>query len=678
MPCLSPLLRTRWRVSIAALSLGLAAVAQAQTDGALKGGSWPYATVSSFTAGNILSSPSVAPDGTVYIGVEVGATGSAVTAGRLFALNPNGTAKWSTPFTATDWIDASPAIAGDGTIYVGCWNGYLYAVNPNGSKKWELKLGSYISGSAALGADGTIYVGTGDGNLCAVASSGTLKWIFPTLYWIDSAPAVAPDGTIYIGSLDDTFYAVNPDGTEKWHYTVGNDIASSPAIAADGTVYFGSRDLSFYAMNPNGTLKWKFTTADMIDASPVLGADGTVYVTTTGGRIYALRPDGTQKWQYPAAGQTGLSSLYSTPAVRSDGSLVFGTSDNYVYALRSDGTFLWRTPVGDWTDSSIVVAPDGTMYIGCTDKKVYAFTGTVQPNMTDWPELLRNPMRTGIQPFGAATGTTGRLSNLSVRTMAGSGDSTLIVGFALGGSGSRNLLVRGVGPTLTNYNVSGVLADPYMKIVTQATRVVNATNNNWNDTNGAAITSAGNSVGAFPLGTLDAAVVGNFSVSGGAQSILLTGNDGGNGIALVELYDTGGSSTARLSNVSARSFVDVGGGVLIAGFVVVDSTRAVLIRGIGPTLSSYGVAGVLARPQLRLYNISNSQQIVVADNIGWTNATNAAAIAKAAKDVGGFDLSAGSMDSAMLVTLPTGNYSAMISGVNSTTGNGMIEVYEVP
>ncbi len=675
MPCVPTLPEVGHCGWLITLALSLIAPLRGQTDGAQM---WAFATMSSNVTGNILSSPAVAPDGTVYIGAEVGAINSPVTSGRLFALNPNGTSKWSGPVVVPDWIDSTPTTAPDGTIYFGCWDGNLYALRPDGTQKWKVPLGAYISAAAAIGADGTIYVGTGDGDLCAVNPDGSEKWRFPTLFWIDAAPAIAPDGTIYFGSLDNMFYAVNPDGSEKWRYTTGNDIASSPAIAADGTVYVGSRDLKLYAFTPSGSVKWTFTTTDMIDASPVLGADGTVYIATTGGRIFAVRPDGTQKWQYPAAGQTALSSLYSTPAVRGDGSLVFGTSDNFLYALKADGTLLWRSRVGDWTDSSVALAPDGTMYIGCTDKNLYAFTGTVQPSMTDWPQLLRDPRRTGIQPLGAASGTSGRLSNLSVRTMAGAADSTLIVGFLLSGTGSRNLLIRGVGPTLTNYGVSGVLADPFMKIIPLGQSTPTATNNNWGDTNGSAITAAGNAVGAFPMTTLDAAILGNFAMSGGGQTVHVSGNDGGTGIALVELYDTGGASTARLSNVSARSFVDVGGGVLIAGFVVAENTRAVLIRGIGPTLGSFGVSGPIAQPQLRLYNISNNQQFVVADNVGWTNATNASAIDATAKAVHAFDFTPGSKDSAMLLTLPPGNYSAQVSGVNSTTGNGMIEVYEVP
>lgn len=656
---------------LALCSFFFTSLAWGQTDGAQKWAS----SLAAFSSepGNVVSSPSVAPDGTIYIGTEVG-TATTAGSGRLFAINPDGSVKWK--FTqAADWIDSAPIVATDGTIYFGCWDGNLYALNADGSLKWKFALTSYASGSPALGADGTIYIGTGAGDVYAVNPNGTQKWVFPTLYWIEGAPAVGPDGTIYVGSDDNNVYAIRPDGTEKWHYGTGNDVASSPAIGADGTIYVGSRDLKLYALKSDGTLKWSYQTTDMIDASPVLGADGTVYFATTGGQVFALRQDGTLKWQYPAAGQTPLGSIYSTPAVRADGSIVFGSSDNAVYALKSDGTLLWKSAVGDWTDSSPCVAPDGTIYIGCTDKNLYAFTGKQPLTMTDWPQFLRNPQRTGYQPLGTVSGTTGRLVNLAVRTLALTGDQALIGGFYVGGSGSRTLLVRGVGPTLTNYGLTGVLNDPQIAFYPSNSSTPTLTNNNWN--NDPTVTSTGNAVGAFPLqaSSLDAAFVSNFAAGGG--SVQVSGADGGTGLALVEVYDAGGSSTARLTNLAARSFVGTGTGVLIGGFVVSGSTRAVLVRGVGPGLSQY-LADALPAAHLQVFSTVNGKQTLVAENTGWSNATNAATIDTTGSSVGAFKLQSGSQDSAMLLVLPPGLYSAEVSGVNNATGVGLVEVYEIP
>ena len=87
-------------------------------------------------------------DGTVYIGVEVGSSASAVQSGQLVAINPNGTPKWT--FTTADWIDSAPAIGLDGTVHFGCWDGNFYALRPDRTVKWTYKAGGFIASSAAI------------------------------------------------------------------------------------------------------------------------------------------------------------------------------------------------------------------------------------------------------------------------------------------------------------------------------------------------------------------------------------------------------------------------------------------------------------------------------------------------------------------------------------------------
>jgi len=367
--------------------------AHGQADGAPR---WPFTLLSPSSPGDVLSSPAVGADGTVHIGVEVGSATSANPSGTMFAIRPDGSLKWT--FNTPDWIDSTAAIAADGTVYFGCWDGKLYALNPNdGRAKWSLEVGSYVSASPAIGTDGTIYIGTGDGNLSAVNPDGTLKWTFPTAEWIDSSPSIGGDGTIYFGSWDNHIYAVRPDGTEKWSYETGGDVVASPAVAADGTVYVGSRDLTLYAFTAAGILKWSINLGDTLVASPVIGSDGTIHVPTTGGRLYAFNPDGTERWRYPRAGQAALNALYGTPALRGDGTILLGTSNNLLLALKADGTLLWQAALGDWADSSPVVAADGGIYIGCTDKKLYSFWGNGQPldPAAPWPALGRGAARTG-------------------------------------------------------------------------------------------------------------------------------------------------------------------------------------------------------------------------------------------------------------------------------------------
>lgn len=651
----------------ASVFLAGALSAHAQTDGSQR---WAFTTLSTAMPGAILSSASAGPDGTLYIGVEVGTATSTLASGRLFALNPNGSQKWV--FTAPDWVDSTPAVGGDGTVYFGCWNGVLYAVRPDGTKRWEYKAGSFIASSPALGSDGTLYIGAGS-DLVAVNPDGTLKWSFPAVDWIDSSPAVGPDGTVYVGSWDNHLYAVTAAGEEKWRFATDDTIVSSPAIAADGTVYFGSRDVRVYALAPNGTLRWSFDTGDTVEGSPVLGADGTVYVGSTGGRMFALNRDGTERWRYPAAGQPALNAIYSSAAVRADGSIVFSSSNDALYALRKDGTLLWREAIDESGDSSPLVTSDA-IYLGAADKKLYAFNSTAGSLATDWPQFRRDPQRTGWQPFGAVEATQGRLINLSVRTFSGTDADTLIVGFVVGGSGGRSLLIRGVGPTLAGFGVSGVLANP--RITALAGDVVLATNDDWGTSaNAGTISSTAAGVGAFPLpvGSLDATLLSSFSAGG--YTVQVAGAGGATGVVLVEAYDAGGSASAQLVNVSARSAVGASSdGVLIAGFVVDQSTRAILVRGIGPALAGFGVEGAMANPRLKVFQ----HEKVVAENDDWSAAADAAGIASTAARVGAFELPEGSEDAALLLTLPPNGYTVQLSSVDGASGVALIEVYAVP
>ncbi len=676
MPQKAPIFHTL--LLLALLSL-LGPTAHAAVDGSLK---WAYTTLSSTTAGAIVSSPAAGPDGTIYVGVEIGSSSSLISAGRLYAFTPDGTFKWffAPDAVNTDWIDSTPAIAPDGSIVFGSWNGRVYCLNPDGTNKWTpYNTDGYIAGSAAIGPDGTIYIGSGSSFLFALNPNGTLKWRYPTSDWIDSSPALAPDGTVYFGCWDNYVYALNPDGTLKWRYLTGSDITGSPSLAADGTVYIGSRDKKLYALNPDGTLRWSFTCGDTIDGSASLDRDGTVVFGSADGRVYALRPDGSEKWRYPAAGSPALQSLYSSPAIRDDGSVVIGTSDNKILCLNSDGTQRWATPVGDWVDSSPLVTADGSIYVGSQDKVLYCLNGTQGPIATDWGQYRRDPMRSAWQPIGVATNNSGRISNMSVRASFSAGQN-ISVGTWLNGTGSRTLLARAVGPTLEGFGVTGFMPDPAFAVYNQGAFV--SENDNWElAPNLAALNTATAANTGFALGAgkADAAVLQDFTAGG--YTLEVSGKNGSSGVCLVELYDTGGASTARISNISARTLVGTGEKVLVPGFYLSGGARTLLIRGIGPSLAPFFSAEyllanpLLAAPRLRIYSGTR----LIAESLAWSTVSNAAQLRTLSASVFAFPLLDNSLDASILITLPAGGpYTATLDGVGGLTGQGMVEVYELP
>jgi hypothetical protein len=239
-------------------------------------------------------------------------------------------------------------------------------------------------------------------------------------------------------------------------------------------------------------------------------------------------------------------------------------------------------------------------------------------------------------------------------------------------------LVRGIGPGLTQFGVTGVLPDPVLTLNDSKGNAV-ATNDDWDKgTNSNQTVSTTAQVGAFALtkGATDSALLVNLSA--GNYSAVITGKGAATGVALMEAYDASTQATAaRLVNLSARTTVGTGAAILIAGFTIKgDASKTVLIRGIGPSLTQFGVTGVLASPVLSLYRASDSAQLQ--QNAGWLTAPNAAQIGLTAASVGAFSLPPNSADSAMLVTLDPGSYTAQISGTAGATGVALVEIYEVP
>jgi len=262
-----------------------------------------------------------------------------------------------------------------------------------------------------------------------------------------------------------------------------------------------------------------------------------------------------------------------------------------------------------------------------------------------------------------STGLTSRLSNLSVRTTLAA-NQTLTVGFTIQG-GAKNLLVRAAGPSLGALGVSGTMADPKLALFNGATQI--ATNDNWGG-NGTVATAIA-AVGAFPFisaTSLDAALVR--SVDGG-RTVQVSGPATGN--VIVEVYDTGAGLSPRLTNLSALNFVGTGSDQLIAGFTVSGTgTKNVLIRAAGPSLAGFGVPSTLVDPKLELYN---SSQTKIAEND-----TYSASLPAVFASVGAFAFVSGAKDAALMLSLPPGGYTVVVSGADGGTGNAIVEVYELP
>ena len=255
------------------------------------------------TNSQIYSSPTVARDGTVYVGTQ----------GNFFLAfhpdNPANPLKWQLAMPRTQ-IRFTPLIAKDGTIYIGSDVGGLYAIDPTVPKIiWTFDIQHPYRLGAALDSHGTIYAPRGSARaseLVALTKEGNLIWAYPITQIERSQPVLSPDEkTVYQSSRDQrSLNAVDTKtGTLKWEFEAGRTIVATPAVRPiDGVIYVGSTDGYFYAINPDGSLKWKFKkyTLEQFRSTPAFSRDlSTVYIGDEAGIFFALNADdGSILWSY--------------------------------------------------------------------------------------------------------------------------------------------------------------------------------------------------------------------------------------------------------------------------------------------------------------------------------------------------------------------------------------------
>lgn len=317
------------------------------------------------------------------------------------------------------------------------------------------------------------------------------------------------------------------------------------------------------------------------------------------------------------------------------------------------------------TSPTLTISNFGAEHLGRYQLRVTTSVGTALSNVT------RAILNSSTLPY---------LANLSGRVQVGQGENLAIAGVAVNirsGALGLPLLIRGAGPALQPYGVAGFLPNPLLNVFNSASTLI-ANNDTWGGA--ATLVDAFNACGAFPFraDSNDAALLPYYGT--GTYTIHLKDQSSGSGVGLLEVYRLPSSNVpGDLTNLSLRARTGPGEQVAIAGFVLVDpqnfdrSTR-ILVRAIGPTLASYGISSPLADPILTVYNASGQ---VVAQNDNWSDVFGVSDLTAAAQSVGAFALSAGSKDSALLLDLPPGSYTAQVTSPNNASGVTLIEVYLV-
>ena len=255
---------------------------------------------------------------------------------------------------------------------------------------------------------------------------------------------------------------------------------------------------------------------------------------------------------------------------------------------------------------------------------------------------------------------TARLQNISSRLLIQTGSNVGIAGFVVGGTDAKKLLIRGLGPTLAQFNVTGVMQNPTLELYDASGSLI-TTNDNWRDTQQAEITATQ----LAPPADAEAAILA--TLQPGAYTAIQTGAGGGTGVGLIEVYDVDPLAASRLINISTRGLVRTGNSLLIGGCSLAGGSGSndVVIRALGPSLVPLGVNNALPDPVVTLYD-SNANVITTNDN--WKDSQRSAI-----ENIG--LQPPNDLDAAILITLAAGNYTAIVTDKNGSNGVGLVEVY---
>jgi hypothetical protein len=283
--------------------------------------------------------------------------------------------------------------------------------------------------------------------------------------------------------------------------------------------------------------------------------------------------------------------------------------------------------------------------------------------------LVKNLTFTATDPNGNTSEFSpeaGQFLNIATRLRVQTGDNVLIGGFIITGTDSKEVMVRGIGPSLANFGIQGPLADPTLEVHDSSSTL--ATNDDWklrpdNSSQQAEIEATM----LAPSNDKESAIVQTLPANNAGYTAVLRGKDNGTGIGVVEVYDLDVAANSRLANISTRGLVESGDNVLIGGIIASKGLTKVVVRAIGPTLANFGITNPLLDPTLELFDDSGTP---VAINDDWQTSQK--------DDIEEATLApSDSREAAIFASLPAGNYTAVVRGKNGATGIAVVEAYNL-
>jgi hypothetical protein len=471
-------------------------------------------------------------------------------------------------------------------------------------------------GCASLLGSPTIYIDDSSGRLGVVdVQSGATTVIGSTGLNLTDI-AFAPNGELY-GLTFTGFYRINPQ-TAACTFVGSHGIPNGNALVfdSDGKLYAaGSQSTSFYQINPATGVATALGNIGYFSAGDLAFKNGNLYLSSTTNELIRIS---LSSYSGTSLGPLGFSSVFG---------LATG-SNNVLYGISGTQIFSVNTSNGA-----------GTFLVDYQGKGLGPANGSSFISEAVPSQLL----------------------NISTRVRVQSGENVLIGGSIITGSVPKKVIVRAIGPSLSAAGVAGALADPVLELHTANGAVL--TNDDWKSDQRAEIEATG----IPPRSDRESAIV--VTLSPGNCTAVVSGFGGAAGVALIEVYDLDATAASKLGNISTRASVSTGENVMIGGFIVGNgsATQRILARGIGPSLSNFGVQNPLQDPTLDLYNGNGA---LIGSNDNWRDSQQAAIQATGIAPQN-------DKESAIIGALPPGNYTAILRGKNNTTGVGLVEVYNV-
>jgi hypothetical protein len=241
----------------------------------------------------------------------------------------------------------------------------------------------------------------------------------------------------------------------------------------------------------------------------------------------------------------------------------------------------------------------------------------------------------------------------------------MIGGFIITGNDAKRVIIRGIGPSLSNFGVPNPVTDPLLRLYGPNGSAI-AVNDNWQDIQQPEVEATG----IPPQDSRESAIVATLAPA--TYTASLAEVNGGSGVGLVEIYDLNSGAPAKLANISTRGSVQTADNVMIGGFSLGGSSTnpvKIVVRAIGPSLAQAGISNALSNPTLELFD-NNGQRVGFNDN--WGDDSSQAAQLQALNIAPG-----NAAESAIVTTLPPGLYTAVVAGQGGGVGIGLIEVYAI-